>query len=83
MIVAIADTHALVWALFGDARLSSTARAALMVSGNARIGASAISLAEVVYLEEKQRVPSGTFERVATALADPSGTLEEFLSTRR
>ena len=77
MIVAIADTHTLVWALFGDARLSPSARDTLTVSGDAKIGASAISLAEIVYLEEKQCVPAGTFERVATALTDPSGTLEE------
>lgn len=76
MIVAVADTHTLVWALFGDARLSAAARAALMVSGDSKVGASAISLAEIVCLEEKQRLPGGTFTRVAAALADPAGSLE-------
>lgn len=32
MIVAVADTHALVWAILGDARLSPSARAAMTVS---------------------------------------------------
>jgi PIN domain nuclease of toxin-antitoxin system len=77
MIVAVADTHTLVWALFDDARLSAAARAALTVSGDKRIGASAISLAEIVYLEEKERLPLGTFARVAAVIGDPAGTLEE------
>lgn len=77
MIVVVTDTHTLVWALFGDARLSPAARAALTVSGDSKVGASAISLAEIVYLEEKQRLASGTFARVAAALADPAGSLEE------
>lgn len=77
MILAVADTHALVWALFGDARLSAAARTALTVSGEDKVGVSAISLAEIVYLEEKQRLAGGTFARVAAALADPAGSLEE------
>ena len=77
MIVAIADTHTLVWALFGDKRLSPAARTALTVSGENKVGASAISLAEIVYLEEKRRLPDGTFARVVAALADPAGSLEE------
>lgn len=77
MIIAVADTHTLVWALFGDARLSAAARAALTVSGDGKVGASAISLAEIVYLEEKQRLPGGTFARVVATLADPAGSLEE------
>lgn len=77
MIVAVADTHTLVWALYDDARLSAAARAALMARPDGKIGASAISLAEIVYLEEKQRLAGGTFARLAAVLADPGSSLEE------
>ena len=77
MIVAVADTHALVWALFGDPRLSKAARSALSVSGDAQIGVSAISFAEIVYLEEKYRLPAGTFSRLGAALVAPAGPLTE------
>jgi hypothetical protein len=40
---AVADTHALVWALLGDDRLSPAARAALSVTGNDQIRASNIN----------------------------------------
>lgn len=77
MIVAVADTHTRVWALYDDARLSAAARAALMARPDGKIGASAISLAEIVYLEEKQRLAGGTFTRLAAVLADPGSSLEE------
>ena len=55
MITVVADTHALVWAYLGDPRLSVAAREAF---GKGMAGISAISLAEVLYLEEKgQRRP--------------------------
>jgi PIN domain nuclease of toxin-antitoxin system len=77
MIVAVADTHALVWALLGDARLSPAARAALSVTGNDQVAVSAISLVEIVYLEEKRRLPAGVFARVSAVLATPGGVLVE------
>jgi PIN domain nuclease of toxin-antitoxin system len=77
MIVAVADTHALVWALFGDSRLSKAAREALSVRDGAQIGVSAISFAEIVYLEEKNRIPAGTFDRLQAALVTPAGPLTE------
>jgi PIN domain nuclease of toxin-antitoxin system len=75
--LAVADTHTLVWALFGDARLSPATRAVLTVSGEGKVGVSAISFAEIVYLEEKQRLAGGIFARVAATLADPTSSLEE------
>lgn len=71
---AIADTHALVWAYFGDSRLSPAARAEFSAG---LIGVSTISLAEIVYLEEKGRLPSGTREGLRAMLADPNVALEE------
>ena len=77
MIVAVADTHALVWALMGDPRLSPAALAALTVSATDQIAISAISLVEIAYLEEKGRLPAGLLARVITAVATPTGVMTE------
>ncbi len=75
MIVAVADTHALIWAVLGDPRLSPAARALMTVGGTDSVGVSAISLVEIVYLEEKRRLPAGIFARIASALATSAGAL--------
>jgi PIN domain nuclease of toxin-antitoxin system len=77
VIVAVADTHALVWALLGDARLSPAARAAMTVSSGDQVAISAISLVEILYLEEKQKLPAGVLARVSTELATPGSALTE------
>jgi PIN domain nuclease of toxin-antitoxin system len=77
MIVAVADTHALVWALLGDARLSAAAKVAMTVSASDQVGVSAISLVEIAYLEEKRRLPDGLFSRTAAVLATTTGALAE------
>ncbi len=65
MIVAIADTHAALRYLFSDTRLGNKASAFLdnAISDGDQVGVSAISVAEMVYLIEKGRIP-------ATALND-------------
>jgi PIN domain nuclease of toxin-antitoxin system len=75
MIVAVADTHALIWAVLGDPRLSPAARALMTVGATDSVGISAISLVEIVYLEEKRRLPAGIFARIASALATSAGAL--------
>jgi PIN domain nuclease of toxin-antitoxin system len=75
MIVAVADTHALIWALMGDPRLSHAARSAMSVAGTDSVGVSAISLVEILYLEEKKRLPAGVFARVTSALTSPTSAL--------
>jgi PIN domain nuclease of toxin-antitoxin system len=75
MIVAVADTHALLWAVLGDARLSPAARTSMTVEGTDSVGVSAISLVEIVYLEEKRRLPAGIFARIASVLATSTGAL--------
>lgn len=77
MIVAVADTHAIVWALLGDARLSPAARAAMTVSAGDQVGISAISLVEIMYLEEKRRLPAGVLSRVTAELATPGSAIAE------
>ena len=79
MAVAVADTHTVIWYLFDDARLSTRAREAIeSVAGkNQIVAVSSISLVEIVYLEERHRIPAGTRRRMFDALRDPSTVLQE------
>jgi hypothetical protein len=72
MISAVADTHTALWHLFGDARLSAAAGAFISEAATARrkIAISTTSLAEVVYLIEKDRLPPSAYEELTQALAD-------------
>lgn len=77
MIRAVADTHALIWAVYGDPRLSPAARAVFATVGADQIALSAISLAEIVYLEEKGRLPAGTLARIKTEMTGPEPVFVE------
>ena len=78
-VVAVADTHTVIWYVFADARLSEKAKEA--IDGAAEkglyIGVSAISLAEIVYLIEKQRIAPDTLERLLSVCNDPGKVLAE------
>ena len=79
MIAAIADTHAAIWYLFSDPRLGRAASAfidAAIVNGD-HIGLSAIGLAEMVYLIEKNRIPAHALDDVLAAIADPKAVLQQ------
>lgn len=77
MLVAIADTHTAIWYLFSDPRLGERASGVIeaAVRDGDQIGVSAISLAEIVYLMEKSRVPSVTLSELRAATADPAAVL--------
>ena len=78
MVVAIADTHTTLWYLFSDPRLGRAASAfidATVVDGD-HIGVSAISVAEMVYLIEKGRIPATALTDVQAAVADPKAVLK-------
>jgi PIN domain nuclease of toxin-antitoxin system len=81
MIAAVADTHTALWHLFDDARLSAAAGAFISQAATARhkITVSTISLAEVVYLIEKNRLPSSAYEELTQALADSEHVFTEEL----
>jgi PIN domain nuclease of toxin-antitoxin system len=68
-----------VWYVFDDRRLSTRANAFIdrAVSEGEGIAVSAISLAEIVYLVEKGRVPASTYDEVNRVLADPTSVLVE------
>src|ERR1700736_6298788 len=79
MIVAIADTHTAIWYLFSDPRLGRNASAfieATIASGD-HIGISAISLAEMVYLIEKERIPANALDDVLAAIGAPENVLQQ------
>jgi PIN domain nuclease of toxin-antitoxin system len=77
MILAIADTHAVIWYLFSDPRLGSAASTFIddAVAKGEHIGVSAISLAEMVYLIEKGRISARSLQDLHAAIADPKAVL--------
>jgi len=79
VITAIADTHAVIWYVFADPRLSQTAKAAIdtaFARGN-RIGLSSITLVEIVYLTEKNKIDPRTFDALEDELDRSVPTFEE------
>lgn len=82
-VAGVADTHTALWYLFGDARLSAVARSFIFEAAKARhsIAISSISLAELVYLVEKGRLPVVAYEEIARAIADPDHVFIEAVFT--
>jgi PIN domain nuclease of toxin-antitoxin system len=79
MIVAVADTHAVIWNLFDDKRLSPNARKFMddaEATGN-QIALSSITLAEIVYLSERSRIPVDTLAQLLLVLNQPASALIE------
>jgi predicted nucleic acid-binding protein len=66
MLRAIVDTHAVIWYIFADSRLSVTAQATIeqIAADGDIVGFSSITLAEIIYLIEKSRIPSSTLTRL-------------------
>ena len=83
MIAGVADTHTALWHLFDDKRLFAAAEAFINDAATARrkIAISTISLAEVVYLIEKNRLPSSAYGELMQALADPEHAFTEAVFT--
>lgn len=78
MLRAIADTHAIIWYLYDDPRLSVAARTEFETAASRgdQIGFSSISLAEIVYLGEKGRIHAQVFGRLLGALDQPDAVLQ-------
>ena len=79
MIAGVADTHTALWYLLKNPRLSAVARSFMDDAARAGygIGLSPISLAEVVYLVEKNRLSASAYEDLKGALGDPDCVVEE------
>jgi PIN domain nuclease of toxin-antitoxin system len=76
VVSAVADTHAVIWYIFGDIRLSLTLIAQIAADGD-RVAFSSITLAEIVYLSERGRIPSDTFDRLLEAVDRNDAVLAE------
>ena len=79
MIAGVADTHAALWYLLKNPRLSPAARNFMddAASAGHDIALSPISLAEIVYLVEKGRLAASAYDELREALNDPDFVLEE------
>jgi PIN domain nuclease of toxin-antitoxin system len=79
MIAGVADTHTALWYLLKNPRLSATARQFMddAAAAGHDIVLSPISLAEIVYLVEKNRLPVSAYHELKNALADPDYVIEE------
>ena len=79
MIAGVADTHTALWYLLKNPRLSATARQSMddAAAAGHDIVLSPISLAEIVYLVEKNRLPASAYHELKNALADPDYVIEE------
>ncbi len=73
----VSDTHATIWYLLNDSRLSATARSAMenAATSGSTIYIPSISLVEITYLVEKQRFPETLFHRLVETLENPKSVL--------
>jgi PIN domain nuclease of toxin-antitoxin system len=79
MIAGVADTHAALWYLFNDTRLSIAAGDFIDAAAarGSQIIISSIGLAEIVYLIEKGRLPANVYADLKAALSDPDHVFKE------
>lgn len=79
MPAAVADTHTALCYLFGDPRLSATARAVIDQAAAERqsIEISPISIAEIVYLVEKKRIHDSALKDLNAALENDNHVFKE------
>lgn len=79
MVRAVADTHAVVWYLYDDARLSPTARTWIedAAAAGEQTALSSITLAEMVYLIEKGRIDAAALTRLMAELDAADAVLIE------
>ena len=76
---AVADTHAIIWYIYNDSRLSTIAKTMMdeIDEDGDQIAISTITLAEIVYLIERGRVDNLTYERVTQAIERADASLVE------
>ncbi|MBZ0277532.1 MAG: type II toxin-antitoxin system VapC family toxin [Anaerolineae bacterium] len=79
MIAAVTDTHALIWYLYDDSRLSNTARQFMetVADHQDQIAIASITFIEMVYLIEKGRIASESLSIIAAELEHPDSLFIE------
>jgi PIN domain nuclease of toxin-antitoxin system len=75
----VTDTHALIWHLTGNSKLSKKAKDIFQNADNGmhQIIIPSIVLIEMVYLTEKERISNSSFEKVFQLLDNVDGSYEE------
>ena len=83
--IAVSDTNALIWYIFDSPRLSAVARAKFeqAASHGDAIGFSSISLVEIVYLAESDRIPEDTLYYLLEVVNSANPILVEIPVDRR
>jgi PIN domain nuclease of toxin-antitoxin system len=76
----VADTHAIIWFLQKDARLSEIARTAFREAEHATeaIYVSPVTVVETIYLVERGRIEPAALTRLTYALADPATVVTQY-----
>lgn len=75
----VADTHAILWYLYSDPRLSPLAVGTLESAEKEgeQIAVASVTLAEIIYLIEKDRIHPLSFSRILAALEQENPVLVE------
>ena len=73
----VSDTHATIWYLLNDSRLSAKARLEMERAAQSRVPiyVPSITLVELVYLVEKGRFTEAVIDRLLDALRNPNNVL--------
>jgi PIN domain nuclease of toxin-antitoxin system len=82
--LAVADTHAVIWYVFDTQQLSDKANAVFertLAEGDV-IGVSSITIVELVYLTEKNKIHPDVLPEVLSRLNDPDSILVDVPMTR-
>lgn len=69
MSAVVLDTHAIIWYFLDSPKLSEFAKES--IDSATQIYLASISLVEMIYLNEKTRIPDVALERLNQALCDP------------
>lgn len=79
MLRAVADTHTVIWYIFGDERLSPAARKVIeeVAADGDQVAFSSITLAEMIYLSEKGRIAPLALDRLLETLGWEDSLLVE------
>lgn len=78
-IAAVADTHTVIWYIYASPKLSHKAKHFIdkAASNGLCIDVSAITLAEIVYLIERQRISKDVYDLLVQKLSDPQNVMTE------
>ncbi|MDZ4769206.1 MAG: PIN domain-containing protein [Chloroflexota bacterium] len=80
MFAAVADTHAIIWYLYSDPRLSEKAKVTIdtAINSGSAIAISAITIVEMAYLIEKSRIAADSLPRLLAILLDPTSLVQTY-----